>query len=235
MITRTELILRQLTKEHAPHLLNQTGGDVRALAAGLARHGVLVLYFKLQPTSHADREQQINNRVSALANLYTLLTEALFPTFTYVSAHDADREDPPIVIFEGRSAPVIQLFADVLVPFIAVTQNQRLISEAELRNVMTVLLEELEGQDLPLTQYNAVLREGIMWIRQLLNIPGDQYSLTVFHHSAFLHLPEPPLPSPETPELATEKYQTVHHQPKVRATQEQKPTAPVVDDKPQFI
>ena len=240
MITRIELILRQLAKQHAPHLLAQSGNEIRPLAAGLARHGVLVIYVTLQVNAQEEREQYINNRVSGFANLYTLLTEALFPTFTHISAFDADREDPPVVILQGKSAPVIQLFADVLVPFIAVSQDKRLVSDAELRTVMTILLEELEGQDLPLAQYNAVLREGMLWIRQLLTMPGTQYSLTAFHHSSFRGMPEPPLPPPEIPELATEKYTTLHHNPPVvtrSETQENPQVAPQPqrNDAPQFI
>ena len=213
MISRIELILRQLAKQHAPHLLAQAPHNVRSLASGLARHGVLVIYFTLQSKSDEEHEQHINNRVSAYANLYTLMTEALFPTFTHISAFDADREEPPVVILQARSAPVTQVFADVLVPFVAVSQDKRLVSDAELRGVMTVMLEELEGQDLPLAQYNAVLREGMLWIRQLLAMPGKQYSLTPFHNSAFRGLPEPQLPPPETPqpeEMPTDRYETVH-------------------------
>lgn len=201
MHTRLELILTRLARQHVPHLVNQRVDDdrLRKLASGLAKNGILVLVCEPATQSREDREQVLNAWISAYGNLYILLTETLFPTFTRLSAFDADKDDPPVVVIEGNCSPVIQAFAEAVVPYVAVRRTNRGVTDHELMGVMSVVLEDLEAGDLHPASYEALRREGALWLRHLLQQPLKQYALTVFKDAAFAALGDPPLPPTDTP------------------------------------
>ena len=154
-------------------------------AQKLSEYGVLVLMGEVPPRYHRQTAKLVKEWVDAYADIYLHLTRALFPTYTGFTAYYADQSLPIVVIMEGQCVPVLYNFATCLVPFVAMRQDEPIISEAELRGVMTILMDELEAGDLPQRHYAHLCREGIDPIKQLLLSPIHQVALTDFARPLF--------------------------------------------------
>lgn len=216
MTLRLERILTHLATKHATHLLShpQLSTDrVRILANGLAKRGVLVIMGDVPGQSQVKRETTINDWVSVYGSLYTLLVETLFPSYTQISAVFADSQTPPVVVFEAQAEPIIQTMAGIIAPYVAVRQDEQHISEAELRGVMDMVLDELEAQNLPFVDKNNLMLGGSRSLRMLLQLPLTHIALTDFTRPIFQPLepgqprdttqktvPSPPVP-PDLPEM----------------------------------
>lgn len=189
MNARVERILDKLSREHVPTLQQLTPPPRmerwRVLADGLARSGVLVI-MGTPPSRHTN--DHIQGWVGAYSALYYTLAETLFPSFTHFRAVYADREQPPVIVLHGQCAPVMQVIGGYVSPFVAIRQHDHLVSEAELRGVMTFILDELEAQDIPRNQYERLWKTGVVHLRNLLAVDVQQYSLTSFARPLFNQL-----------------------------------------------
>jgi hypothetical protein len=197
--TRLDAILTRLARKHVPYLLNTPAADesrLRLLAGALAKEGVLVLMGVLPDDLTATKEAHVNAWISTYGSLYVLLAGALFPSLTGVNAVYADNLLPPVIVMEGSCSAVMAVFAGYVVPYIAARQNAATMSEAELRGVMMMVLDELEGRDLPPARYNQVCNDGIAFLRHLLQGKVDTISLTDFARPIFQELKTPPPPKP---------------------------------------
>lgn len=192
MTARLERILTKLAKTHAPHLLNAAEVDYRRLAHQLAGYHLLVITVQIPSIVIESRDTHIQRWVNAYARFYQLLTQALFPSYADLSARYADDQLPPVVVLEGEASPVIQVMSGYVVPYLASRQAQALTSEAELRGLMSIVLEELEAHDLPRERYDLLLTDGVGALRRLLALPLQHVSLTDFDRPVFDAIPQRP-------------------------------------------
>jgi hypothetical protein len=200
--------MTNIVRDHAPHLLHQispTATRNQDLAAGLAKEGVLVLVA--QPLEYARIEYNtlIQQWFNPYAALYHLLTDALFKSLTNMKAAAYPEALPLVLLIEGDAIFVMRALAGYITPYLAARQGEKLISEAELRGVITMVLEDLEGNDLPTPQYDRLCSEGMALLRTLRTLPLYHVSLTGFKRPLFQELqipqPPPPPPPPNLPEI----------------------------------
>lgn len=210
-MTRLERILTQLALQRAPYLVTPQEppeGRARALATGLARQGVLVLAGTLADRYRERRQDLVYEWVETFAGLYQVLARRLFPSLQKVDGFYADDQDPPIIVMEMACAPIAQVFAGYVVPYVAARQGEPLVSQAELMGVMTYLLKDLEGDDLARHDYDKLVTAGVAALRALLQSRVRIVSLTEFAQPIFQHMqyltPAPedvPTPPPDLPEM----------------------------------
>ncbi|MCU0512845.1 MAG: hypothetical protein MUE40_09770 [Anaerolineae bacterium] len=202
--TRLTKILTTLARQHVPHWLAGPPLDdarQRLLAAELAKEGKLVIMGLLPERYQTSREAHINAWVSTYGTLYIRLTEVLFPSLTQFGAVYADTLQPPVIVLEGAGGVVLRAFAGYIVPYIAVRQPVGVISQPELHGVMTMLLTDLEADDLPGARYDRLLNEGVALLHSLLESRVQTIALTDFARPLFQQLrPPAPTPPPDIPE-----------------------------------
>jgi hypothetical protein len=163
--------------------------------------------------------------------LYGLLTANIFPSFSGLNLGLADNLRPPVAILQGESTAVIQMLAGYIVPYVAMRRN---VSEAEIRGLMTYILDDLQADDIGIEKYNIIMREGTRLISQLITMPMKQYALTSMRKPLFqqVHVqpqqppmqqkpqPAPPPTLPETGKLDPKKAEEAEK--KMKASQEAK-------------
>jgi hypothetical protein len=202
MNARLERILTKLAKQYAPYLLEQ-GYDttrIQQLTRALAKHGILVMIGDIVA---AEREAHLRPWVNAYADFYKVLTQRLFPSYTKIEVLDADSQTPPIVVLIGQVRPVINAIAGWIVPYIAIRQHDRMISEVEIMGLMTLLLEDLEAADLPRADFNQLKTQGVEIIHRLLQMPVQQVWITDFDRPIFVKMPGLAKPQTVTVEKKT--------------------------------
>lgn len=214
---RLNHILRSLAQLYAPHLLEKDrsemsqGERLKELMRALAQAGVLVLIGEIAPQNKANKDTIIYLWVKAYADLYELLTKRLFSSLQNYETQYADQGDPPITFLRGDCSVVISVMAGYAVPYAAIRVHERMISEAELIGVMTMMLKDLAADDLERAEYDQLVNQGAAILRRLLQIQISQVWLNDFDRSIFsqrpdqtpLHEPKPlekksPPPMPET-------------------------------------
>lgn len=207
--SRIEAILTRLANKHAPQLLTTPPApdvktQINTLSYGLAKVGTLVLMGDLSEGLRAERETHVNNWVSLVATLYRLLVDALFPSLQRMEATYADSQFPPIIVLDVESEFVARMIAGYIIPYVAARQGETHLSEAELRGVMMMVMDELDADTLPTPSYNKLLSEGIGVLRALIELPIKHITLTEFARPIFQELktptPPPPPPPPTVPE-----------------------------------
>lgn len=205
MTTRVERILTKLAQRHAPYVLQQAPqGDnrLRYIADELALNGVMLLAGTIKSP---DVQGTVNQWATGYTNLYMLLTKELFPHFTEYRVLYADKQHPPLLVFEASLAAVTEVLAGYVTPYIAAKQQQRMVSEAEMLGIMTYILEALAADDLPRARVDYLCMNGQRFMRDLLQLPVDYVSLTSFARPLFQkmqqhnNLPPPPAELPEPP------------------------------------
>lgn len=224
MTTRQERLLRILTKlaqRYAIFLLSQQPQNIEKrltfLADGLAKNGVLVIGSDF---ISGDSGTRVNQMVEQYAHLYNLLTHNLFPSFTQLEAKYADNQQPPMILLIGESSAVITVLGSYVVPYVAIKQRDKLVSDMELRGVMAFILDALEAGDLPKPHYDSLWQQGMGYLRNLVQLPVRQVALTSFARPLFQEIqqqtgkpplpPEMPAPKADDPLTATQQLFTVN-------------------------
>ncbi|MBZ0283921.1 MAG: hypothetical protein K8L97_24495 [Anaerolineae bacterium] len=210
MDKRVEEILVMLAQRYAPQVLQtwDRSGDytdrIPRLARALANYHILVIMgdfpYSLQ-NANRDVNTLINDWVNMFGEFYGLLARRLFPSYLNVRAHYVDDKWPVLIYIKGDAAPITQMIAGYLVPYIEARQMSPLVSEAEIIGLMDLILEELDGSILR-DEYRTVRAEGVNIIRKMLAAQIRQLSLTEFDRSIFtdsqriipVRVPAPPLP-----------------------------------------
>ncbi|MGJ3239062.1 MAG: hypothetical protein ACFE0Q_10195 [Anaerolineae bacterium] len=186
MKTRLNGILTSLSQQYAYDLLAQAPDEIDArllyLADSLAGHGFLVLVADV-PVNNFDH--MLSAWVDHYRQLYDVLANALFPFFKTFNPGLADGLRPSVVVLNGEAAAVMHVLAGYVVPYVAIRQQTRIISEPEIRGLMTYILEELQADDLSPKQYAQLLDQCGSLIAQLIMIPIRQYSLTILKKPIF--------------------------------------------------
>lgn len=194
MDNRLEQILLILAQLYAQPLLQSwdRSGDfsqrLPRLARGLANYGILVIMgdqsYSLRGLGD-DIRNQIQEWVNGYGQFYNLLTQALFPSYSQITAHYSDDKWPVVIFMQGSSPAVIQRMAGYVAPFIFNRQMDSMVSEAELIGLMDLILEELEANTLPLESYRKLRADGIVILKNLLSVQIRQLLLTDFDQPLF--------------------------------------------------
>ncbi|RMG89622.1 MAG: hypothetical protein D6712_01355 [Chloroflexi bacterium] len=192
MNRRLEHVLLDLAQEHAPELIpadwaQQVDYDrkLRTLARQLADHHILVMMAVLPDKLAQNPQPPIETWLKLYADFYQLLASATFPSGAQLEASLLDALNPAIVTLYGAARPVVQVMAGLLLPYIARRQTELLISEAELRGLMSLILEALAAEDLPYEDHHQLQVDGVSLLRQMLSSPLRLVSLTRFDRPFF--------------------------------------------------
>lgn len=197
MNTRLNGILTTLAQQYAFHLLKDAPtGDARFpyFADGLANNGLLVLLADVPANNY---DFFLRSWMDGYSRLYSILANNLFPSFRSINLGAADNMRPPVLVLQGEAVAVIQILAGYIVPYISMRQQTNTISEAEIRGLMTYILDELEAEELDRASYNFLWRECGQVIRQLITLPIRQFSLTSMKKPLFQQTHIQPEKSPE--------------------------------------
>jgi hypothetical protein len=241
MDSRLNGILTTLAQQYAFPILQSAPMDEHRfayLANGLASYGLLVLVSDVPENSY---DLMVRTWVDNYHKLYALLTSNIFPSYTSVNLGLADNQRPPVAILQGESAAVIQMLAGYVVPYVAMRQKGRSVSDAEIRGLMTYILDDLQADDLGTEKYNAIMRDGARIISQLITMPMQQYAMTTMKKPLFqqVHVqpqqpplqvkpqPAPPKTLPETGALDPKKAEEAEKRAKATLTQEIKAVQPM--------
>jgi hypothetical protein len=231
MSTSLDVILNSLAKHYNPASLHHApqGKDrVPFLALHLAKHGVLVLVASVPTAYQQQSHEVINDWVTTYRHFYNVLTDALFPSLRALNIQNY-QDNPAIVVMEGKCAPVIEAFANVVVPYISANTHSGQVNFTELRGILNFILEDLEGLDLKSTLLQHVMVQGTAVLSHLLELPLKQYSLTSFSRTQYQIIPQLPPAPPETPRKTgtlPDLPQSMPPQaPKVLSLQDEPPTS----------
>ncbi len=221
MISRLERILYKLAYQNAPHLVPpgwSRSGDpierVQLLARKLATYNVTVLIGELEPQLLSLKELYIQDWLRSYGQMYTLLKDALFPSFGGISAQYADNRLPAVVVFRGEAAPVITMFSGYITPYLAVRQTSK-VPELELRGFMDFILTELEAGNLSRPAYLHLQQNGVGILRQMLGATVRHVSLTSFDKPVIEALQPPSIKQQSTPPpayLPEEQERKLHYE-----------------------
>lgn len=177
MNTRLNSILTTLANQYAFHILHDapSGEDRLAyLADGLANHGILVIIADIPDNNY---NFLLRSWINDYRNLYTLIAQHLFPSFQGMNLGTADRMRPPIVVLQGGCGAIVQALAGYIVPYVNLRQQTGSASEAEIRGLMTYVLDDLDDE-LNRNTYNYLWRKCAQIIHHLMSLPIHQYALT---------------------------------------------------------
>jgi hypothetical protein len=207
MIARLERILHKLAQEHAAHLVppgweksGEPAARIQRLARQLASYNLAVLVGELPAEVAGLKDVYIEDWARGYGQIYNLLAQGLFPSFSQVNAFYADDHLPPVIVLQGEAVPVTVIIAAYITPYLAVRQRQGKVSDLELRGLMDVVLDELEGGDLPRPVYEQMRENGVIILRQMLNAPVRHISLSPFDRPILDDIVPPPLPdAPSVP------------------------------------
>lgn len=214
MNNRLESVLKNLVQQHTAQLVmpSQNFNDrVEQVAHRLAREGILILVGDLQRVHREHRNDHAQAWVNAYAELYYLFSQGLYGTATEPSAYFVDQQYPMIIVFKADMLPLVRIMAGLFMPYIALRQSDGRATRAELRGVMEMALDELEGNDLPTDQYNALRARGIEILDTLLKSPIRQVALTEFDQpfliqTGVFETPVKDAPRPDSlPELPSQR------------------------------
>ncbi|NWF70560.1 MAG: hypothetical protein HXY40_15845 [Chloroflexi bacterium] len=195
---RLERIVLSLVKQYAPQLLTTetTQGLAREerlerLCRRLASLGLLVLACDTGDLTGNPALVQTQNWASGLARLYATLVRRLFPSYTQFEMHYIDNEQPAVMLALGEATALMQRMAGFILPYLA-ARHMQVASEAELRGLVEIVLEELEATDLPRQEYLALRAECVLLLQRLLSAPVRPLLLRVFDRPIFFGQTEAP-------------------------------------------
>jgi hypothetical protein len=224
--TRLERIILSLVKQYAPQLLGGTESlgatreeRLERLCRRLANHGVLLLAVEVVGMTGNPALVQTQNWISGVARLYSILVRRLFPSYARLDTQYIDSETPAVILITGDSNILMQTIAGFVLPYLAFREGQS-ISEAELRGLVDIVLEQLEANDLPRLEFQTLRAECVTMLQRLLSAPVHILALRTFDRPIFFNGQEaparvtdtqsitPPLPKELPPTLKTTSTQT---------------------------
>ncbi|MBC8170991.1 MAG: hypothetical protein H7X77_04950 [Anaerolineae bacterium] len=210
MNQRLERILVKLAQRHAPMLLTPgwqgTTENLKLLARGLADFDFLVVMAKVPDRLMPERDAQIQNWANAYARFHNLMAHNLFPNYSALNASFADDALPPVIVFQAKVAPIVEVMAGYLVPYVASRQAFARVAETEIRELIDEMLAKLATTDLSEPVYHMLVKDGIASARRLIELPMQHIALTDFDRNLFpqLHKPATLPRTGELPKLATQ-------------------------------
>jgi hypothetical protein len=231
MTTRLERILHKLAQEHAPALLQSRWGTdndpvtrLQKMARKLASYNIAVLVGEVPDELTGLKDMYVQDWTRTYGQVYSLLAQGLFPSFSQVEAFYADDLLPAVIVLRGDAIPVIVVMAGYIMPYVAVRQGQGAVTDLELRGFMDIVLDELEAGDLKRSKYEHIRETGVGLLRQLLKSSIRSISLTAFDKPILdtIQPPPPDIPSQES-RKPTPPPDTLPEQEKLKDTLEDLP------------
>lgn len=181
MRQRLEGLLVAIATRFAPQVAPQNWRQYGDLAmplseyAGvLAKHDLLIMMGDIEA---GNPDESIKMWVDSYVELYKALALSLFPSLVWVKAFYADHEQPSVVVIQGTAAPVIEVLANYVTPFVAVRRGQN-VQEIELIGLMDMILDYLEARDLASEEYWQLRNEGVRLLQRIITAPVGQRLLT---------------------------------------------------------
>lgn len=241
MTQRIERILTKLAQQRAPELLtlfhDGSPQSLKQLARKLAGYELLIVMANVPNHLQPEYQRHLQNWANAISRFHDLLAQTLFPSYAHLRAMMADDQQPPVLVFEARIAPMVEIMAGYLIPYIASRQSYTTIPEDELRKLVETMLRKLHAHDQPLPIYDILIRDAMEQTRRLIRLPLQYIALTDFDEPLFVELSKPAtLPKATAAVPATPVQQPVA-QPAVEPTAQQtvQPAAqPTAETEPEF-
>ncbi|MFN8375329.1 MAG: hypothetical protein U0694_20930 [Anaerolineae bacterium] len=198
MDARLERIILSLVKQYTPQLLGTSVSlgstpeeRTERMCRRLANDGVLLLVCEVVGMAGSPALVQTQNWVSGVARVYSLLARRLFPSYARLDMQYIDSDMPAVVIAIGECNILMQKMAGFVLPYLAARQMQ-VVSEAELRGLIDILLEELEAGDLPRAEYQALRAELVTLLQRLISSPVRLLVLRTFDRPIFFGAQDTP-------------------------------------------
>lgn len=200
MLTRLERILEKLAQRHAPHLAymlwnqyDDPAARIQNFTRRLANHHIAVVVGDIPqnvPQVAELRNVHIQDWLRGYGQMYSILAQRLFPSYSNIEAYYADDRLPPVVVLNGEAAPVIAVMSGYIAPYIAARQPyEKFVTELELRGMADVILNELEAGDLPRASYDDLKEATVVSLRQMLRASIRHVSLTAFDKPVLQDIP----------------------------------------------
>lgn len=182
-------ILTQIAQENAPHVLHHvptTGADrANRLAHELVREGIMLLWSEFLPATNSQtQERLIAELVDRYARLYRVITDAFFAPLNAIEATYAEGHFSPFVVLKVACAPVLQMLAGYIAPYVALRQK-RPLNVGEVRGMMDYILKDLVVNNAPQAVQERVIQDSMVFIGDLLALPLTHRCLTSFKKPLF--------------------------------------------------
>jgi hypothetical protein len=233
MKERLENTLVAVARRYAPQLVppNWTkAGDyprpLPELARALSNYNVAVILGDVPVPYTAEASVHIKLWADTYANLYQAIARVLFPSYTTCNTYFADEAWPPIILLHGAATPLIEALAGYIAPFVAARQGAGSSSDIELRGLMDIVLEELEGGDLPREEYQRLRDQTAGLVKDLLALHVRQMPLTPPAHP-ILGVAASNAPSSEAPSKPAPPQSLPEENPPPTAESGAQPGAPL--------
>jgi hypothetical protein len=230
MTQRIERILTKLAQARAPELLamqHDTSPDgLKQFARKLAGYELLIVMANVPTHLQPEYQRYVQNWANAVSRFHDLLAQTLFPSYAQLKAMKADDQQPPVLVFEARISPMVEIMAGYLIPYIASRQSYTNVPEDELRTLVITMLRKLHAHDQPLPIYDILISDAMEQINRLIRLPVQHIALTDFDEPLFGEVTKPPtLPkAPATlPPASGPAAPTVSPQPTQEPIQEPQP------------
>jgi hypothetical protein len=195
MTQRIERILTKLAQQRAPELLalfhDGSPQSLKQLARKLAGYELLIVMANVPNHLQPEYQRHLQNWANAISRFHDLLAQTLFPSYAHLKAMMADDQQPPVLVFEARIAPMVEVMAGYLIPYVASRQSYTTIPEDELRTLVETMLRKLHAHDQPLPIYDILIRDAMEQTRRLIRLPLQYIALTDFDEPLFVELSKP--------------------------------------------
>lgn len=181
--TRLETILKMLLHQKTGSLEPpaKTFNDrVENLAHHLVDEGVIVLVGELHPSQRAELGMHLQLWMHTYTELYYLLNNGLYNSTDAPVAYLADRKYPLVVVFEAKTLIVVRVMTNLIIPYIALRQENGGASRAELRGIVDNILDELGATNIHPEKKQVIRKWAIQYLETLLKSEITQVSLTNF-------------------------------------------------------
>jgi hypothetical protein len=213
MTQRIERILTKLAQQRAPELLSlqqdNSPQSLKQLTRRLAGYELLIVMANIPNHLQPEYKRHVQNWANAVSRFHDLLAQTLFPSYAQLRAMMADDQQPPVLVFEARISPMVEIMAGYLIPYIASRQSYTNVPEDELRTLVETMLRKLHAHDQPLPIYDILIRDAMEQTRRLMRLPLQHIALTDFDEPLFDELSKPPtLPKAPTGAAAPSAQQT---------------------------
>lgn len=206
-IERIGRVVEQIARKlGAAHLVAEgwqpTTQSVRKLAYQLAvEEDMLIIVGRVPPAYMESRADYLRVWINNHVEFYRLFSRTLFARgdATYSYGHQTP---DTIVMIRGDTTEVMATMAGFVVPYIA--SRQQLVAapgDAEIRQIILAVIEELQGDDLTQDRRAQLMRDGTKLIRDMWRQPVRQFTLTDFVRHVVREIPPPPQTLPKTNSL----------------------------------
>lgn len=202
---RLDNTLTSLANQYVPDALMRAPHDLEKrvpyLADSLVRVGILVMTADIPSNNY---QFLLRRWTYGYRQIYDVLASNLFTTLLRIDLGTVDNMTPPVVVLKGQAVPVIDVLAGYVVPYVTLRQQTSTLNEPEIRGIITIMLDELDDE-ISTQVSKVILQTCTRVIRELVNLPITQYSLTSMKKPLFQQTYESPPPPKKRPRPAPDR------------------------------